>query len=186
MTLDYFTIKRFHDSSWQERVRMPVDKLLVIESITQKLSPKSTGIQRAFEYWHDKKRRGRVRVNDFEWIPSDDVATTLVDVSPLSPFHYRFMSHNLRYFHWMVEKPLAEFPHREIIEACSLEYHACKIDAEPVGHHISHDLNGFNRDYLRLLLPLTNQHGDVSVLACVSRHLGLSTRAGSLPTTPGG
>jgi len=185
MTLREFTIKQFGERGWQQRVRFPVDKLLAVEKVMQWGGGRTdSGIQNAFKYWLNKKHGGRVRLDEYEWEPDDDVVTTLIDVSPPNPFHYRFKSHHLKYFRWMMEKPLAEFPHREIMNACSLEYHSCKADAEPVGHHISHDLNGFRRDYVRLLLPLTDSSGHVSALACVSRHLHSTTPAGSPPSTP--
>lgn len=177
MTLSAYTVKRFGTQGWQKRVRFPVDKLLAIEQVNQRFGQTASGIEIAFEYWREKQVGGRVQLDDYEWEPSEDVATTLVDVSAESPFQYRFTSHHLKYFRWMTEKRLSEFPHREIITACGIEYHSCKADATPVGHHISHDLSGFKRDYLRLLLPLTDPTGRVSSLLCVSRHLDSATHA---------
>lgn len=187
MTLHAFTVKQFGGRGWQQRARFPVDKLLAIEQVNRRVGGRTeSGIQNAYNYWQSKRRAGRVRLDDYEWEPDGDVVTTLIDVSPWSPFRYRFRSHHLKYFRWMTDKPLAEFPHREIINACSLEYHSCKADAQPVAHHISHDLAGFRRDYLRLLLPLTDRSGHVSTLACVSRHLDSTAPAGSPPSTRGG
>jgi hypothetical protein len=186
MTLRSFTIRQFGERRWQKRVQLSVDKLLAVELINEQYSRTKSGIQKAFEYWRDKKQRGRLTLEGYEWGPGDDVVTTLIDVSPSSPFHYRFMSHNLKYFRWMTDRRLTDFPHREIVDACALEYHACKAAAEPAAHHISHDLNGFRRDYLRLLLPLTDRWGRVSALACVSQHLDSPVPAGSPPSTPAG
>jgi hypothetical protein len=186
MTLRAFTVRQFGEKRWQKRVQFSVDKLLAVELINERFGRTKSGIQKAYEYWRDKKQRGRLSLDGYEWGPGDDVATTLIDVSPSSPFHYRFMSHNLKYFRWMTDRRLADFPHREIADACALEYYACKADGAPAAHHISHDLDGFRRDYLRLLLPLTDQSGRVSALACVSRHLDSPAPAESRPSIPAG
>ena len=177
MNLPVFTVKRFGERSWQERVRLPAENLLAIEQLNQHLNVTESGIQLAFKYWKDLRRAGRVRQDEYNWEPSADVSTSLIDVTPSNPFAYSFTAHNLRCFSWMTGKQLAEFPHRQIVDACGIEYFSCKSDAQPVGHHISHNLNGFKRDYLRLLLPLTDRSGQVSALACVSRHLDSPTPA---------
>jgi len=171
MSLGNFNVVHFGTDRWVRRVQLSVDKLLVTELTNQRFGGTVSGIQRAFEYWRDKQYNGRVTLANFELESGDDVATTLIDVMPSSPLHYRFMSTRFKYFRWMADKQLSDFPHREIIEACSIEYLSCKAGTMPVAHHISHDLNGFSRDYVRLLLPLTDQAGQVSALACVSRHL---------------
>ena len=184
MTFRTFTVKRFGERRWQTRVQFSVDRLLGIELINERFGRPKSGIQKAYEHWRDKKRGGQVRLDDYEWGPGDDVATTLIDVSPSSPLRYRFTSTRFRYFGWMTDRRLSDFPHREIVEACSAEYLACKSGAEPVAHHLAHDLNGFRREYLRLLLPLTDRSGRVSALACISRHLDSPAPAGSPPATP--
>jgi len=166
-----FTITQFGKNRWVRRAQLPVDKLLAAEALNQRFGGTVSGIQRAFEYWRDRQRNGHTMLADFELETGDEVATTLIDVMPTSPLHYRFMSTHFKYFRWMADKQLSDFPHREIIEACCIEYLSCKTGMFPVAHHISHDLNGFSRDYVRLLLPLTDQAGRVSALACVSRHL---------------
>ncbi len=186
MSLDVFTVKQFGEKRWQTRVCFPAGKLLAIESLNQRLAGRATGIQRAYEYWQQRKRGAYVRVDDYELEAGDDVSTSLIDVTPESPFHYRFTSTQFKIVRWMADRRLAEFPHRDIVRACSTEYLACKAASEPVGHHISHDLNGFRRDYLRLLLPLTDRMGRVSALVCVSRHLDSLAHAGPSPSIPGG
>lgn len=186
MTLDVFTIKQFGDHCWQTRVRLPVERLLAIEQLNQRLGGVATGIQRAFTYWQQRRRGAGVRADEYELETGDDVSTSLIDVTPESPFQYRFTSTQFKIVRWMADRRLVEFPHRDIVHACSTEYLACKAGAEPVGHHISHDLQGFRRDYLRLLLPLTDRTGRVSALVCVSRHLDSPAPGESSPSIPGG
>ena len=186
MSLDVYTVKHFGDNRWQTRVRFPVERLLAIEQISQRLGGAATGIQRAYQNWHQRMRGRQVVAEDYELDPGQDVSTSLIDVTPESPLHYRFTSTQFKIVRWMADKRLAEFPHSDIVHACSTEYLSCKSAAEPVGHHISHDLDGFRRDYLRLLLPLTDRTGHVSALVCVSRHLGLPAPDGSFPSTPVG
>ena len=186
MSLRIFTIKQFGENRWQTRVRFPVDRLLSIEQLGQRLGGAATGIQRAYEYWQQRKRGAGVEADSYELEPGCDVSTSLIDVTPESPLHYRFTSTQFKIVRWMADKRLAEFPHRDIVYACSNEYLACKTAAEPVGYHISHDLDGFRRDYLRMLLPLTDRTGRVSALVCVSRHLDSPIPGGSSPSIPAG
>jgi hypothetical protein len=186
MSLNVFTVKQFGQTGWQTRVRFPVDRLLAIESLSQRLGGSATGIQRAFEYWQQRKRGAGVVSGNYELTPGNDVSTSFIDVTPESPLHYRFTSTQFKIVRWMADRRLAEFPHRDIVHACSAEYLSCKAAAEPVGHHITHDLDGFRRDYLRLLLPLTDRTGRVSALVCVSRHLDSPAPAGSSPSIPCG
>jgi len=183
MTLGVITVKQFGDRRWQIRELVPVDKLLAIEKIGDDLSRSNSGIQNAFKYWQERKRKGRVRTDDFKLGPMESATTLLIDVTPENPYNYKFLVKRDLCFKWLQDRRLAEFPYSDIIRWCSTEYHSCKSSAEPVGYHISHDLNGFKRDYLRLLLPLTDQSGHVSALACVSRHLDSPILAGLPPST---
>lgn len=186
MSLKVFTIKQFGEQCWQTRVRLPVDKLLAIEHLNQRLGGVASGIQRAYEYWQQRRRGACIETGDYELEPGDDVSTSFIDVTPESPLQYRFTSTQFKIVRWMADRRLSEFPHRDIVHACSAEYLSCKAAVEPVGHHISHDLQGFRRDYLRLLLPLTDRMGRVSALVCVSRHLDSPTLAEPFPATQGG
>lgn len=186
MTLRTFTMTHLGEQGWQKRQQMPVDKLLEIEQIGEKLCHSTSVIQKAFGYWKKENRSGRTSLADFDFVPSEDGAVSLIDVTPESPYHYRFSVKRAVYIQWMEDKVLAEFPYSDIIRSCSNEYYWCKATAEPVGHHISHDLKGFRREYVRLLLPLTDRSGRVSALACVARHLDLPTPAESRPTIPRG
>jgi len=186
MTLRAFTMTQMGDEGWQKRQQMPVDTLLAIEQIGEQVGRSKSAIQKAFSYWQIEHRNGRTSQKDFNLAPINTGAISLIDVTPESPYHYRFSVKRDVYFRWMEEKPLAEFPYPDIIRFCSNEYYSCKMAAEPFGHHISHDLKGFKREYLRLLLPLTDRSGRVSALACVSRHLDSPTPVGSSPSTPRG
>ena len=185
MTLRAFTMTQLGDQGWQKRIQMPVDKLLEIEQIGEQVCHSKSGIQKAFEYWLENSSDG-AGLDGFNLAPIEDGAISLIDVTPDSPYHYRFSVKFAKYIRCMEDKRLAEFPYSDIIRSCSNEYYWCKVNAEPVGHHISHDLKGFRRDYLRLLLPLRDRSGRVSALACVSRHLDSPTPGGSLPSTPRG
>lgn len=171
MTKRVIKLKQFGESGWQERIQFPLDKLLAIEGVGQSPALPKSSIQVAFARWQNQHRNGQVRENAFDLEPIPGLLMSVIDVTADDPYHYRFAMKRDRYFRWMESKPLAEFPYSEITLSCSNEYYACKTASEPVGHHISHDLDGFKRSYLRLLLPLTDRSGRVSALACVSRHL---------------
>ena len=186
MTVHGLTMTHFGGQGWQKRVQMPVDRLIAIEEIGERMHHSMSAIQKAFRHWQDRTEKGRVRIDNFQMAPADDSAFLLIDVTPESPYHYRFSVKRDKYFRWLEEKRLAEFPYSEIIRSCTNEYYTCKMTGDPVGHHITHDLNGFKRDYLRLLLPLADQRGRVAALACVSRHLDYQAPDELRPSTPRG
>lgn len=147
-----------------------------------------TNIKLVQEYWHALMTDGRVHAADFN--PAcdlgnpEDLGVTIshIDVDVDNPWHYRFTSYNGRYFNWMSGKCLAEFPLPPVVDDCAVEYYECKSAGRPVAHHIQHDLNGFRRDYLRLLLPLSGKDGSLTGLVSVGRHLSIPDPGELSPT----
>lgn len=182
------TVLRRTREGWQRRTRLDFDLLMSMEEAIAAITRTPTSIKRMHEYWRSRTTAGRAYAANFD--PAHDlggpeelgITFSQVDVALDNPWHYRFTSYTGRYFSWMHGKCLAEFPLPPVVDDCALEYYECKSAGRPVAHHIQHDLNGFSRDYLRLLLPLSGKDGSLAALVSVGRHLAIPDPAESSPT----
>jgi len=170
------TVIRRTPEGWQRRTQLDFDRLIAMEKSVAAATRTPTNISIVYDYWQSRKHAGAVRLKDFS--PVRDlgelgVTITHVDIDVDNPWHYRFTSYKGLYFGWMNGKCLADFPLTPVIDECALEYFECKSARRPVAHHIQHDLNGFSRDYLRLLLPLAGSDGSPKALVSVGRHLAI-------------
>ena len=176
------TVIRRSPEGWQRRTQLDFDKLIAMERSLVAVTRMPTNVTVVYDYWLSLRRGGIVRLKDFA--PRRDlgkmgVTVTQIDVDSDNPWHYRFTSHKGVYFGWMNGKCLADFPLTPVIDECAIEYFECKSAGRPVAHHIEHELSGFRRDYLRLLLPLSGCDGSPRALVSVVRHLALQDLAGS-------
>ena len=167
------TLIRRTPDGWQRRTLLDIDKLMAMERALAAVTRMPTNINLAYAYWQQRQRVSSVQVGTFEphQRPENNSMITIIDVDVENPWHYRFASHKGRYFGWMDGKRLAEFPLAPIVDECAIEYLECKSAGRPVAHHIQHKLNGFSRNYLRLLLPLADCAGTTRALVSVVRHL---------------
>jgi len=169
-------------------MRLDFDMLMSMEQAFAVATRTPTNIERMQAYWRARMTHGRVYAADFN--PARDLGNpedlgitfSHVDVDVENPWHYRFTSYTGRYFSWMCGKCLAEFPLPPVVDDCAVEYYECKSAGQPVAHHIQHDLNGFSRDYLRLLLPLSGKDGSLTGLVSVGRHLSIPDPGELSPT----
>lgn len=187
------TVIRRSAAGWQRRTQLPFDRFMAMEKSIAKVTRVPNNISAVYDYWFDRMRNGVVHLKDFtphQNLERNTSTVTLIDVDGEDPWHYRFASHKGLYFGWMDGKCLSEFPLIPIVDECAIEYFECKSDRRPTAHHIQHNLNGFSRNYLRLLLPLAADDARPVALVSVVRHLALqypgessqATRPGS--TTP--
>lgn len=170
------TVIRRTPEGWQRRTKLDIDKLMAMEHAVARVTRKPTSISLAFDYLQERRQAGIVRVDDFvahEQFADSGSKITTIDVDIENPWNYRFASHKGLYFGWMNGKCLAEFPLAPVVDECAIEYFECKSAGQPVAHHIQHNLNGFSRNYLRLLLPLAGADGVPKALVSVVRHLAL-------------
>jgi hypothetical protein len=157
---------------------MDPDMLLAMEKAIASVTRTPRGIDLVHEYWRRQSNQGVVRATDFD--PEDalgdpeklGVTISLVDVEMENPWHFRFARFNGRYFAGLDGRCLSDFPLTPVINDCALEYFDCKAETKPSAHHIRHNLNGFSRNYLRLLLPLVGDDGSPTRIVTVGRHLG--------------
>lgn len=181
-------IRRTHEG-WQRRTRLDFNKLMAMEHAVAGVTRTPTGINIVQEYWRSQMSAGVVHFEDFNPVRDlgdlADLGVTVchVDVRGENPWHYRFTSFKGLYFGWMGGRCLADFPLPPVVDDCAVEYFECKSAGQPVAHHIQHNINGFSRDYLRLLLPLAGGDGSPTALVSVGRHLVIQDPGESSPAT---
>jgi len=169
---------RYDNGDLQQRHDLGIDTLLNAESMIEWLTRAPTPLQHAYAQWESQKRNGFVRTKDFELAPTAGLSTYVQDVTPENPALYRFTAFNVLCVSELANKVIAEHPIHQIQADLMCEYTLCKTTKNAMAHRILHAFGGFRRDYLRLLLPLCNRRGNVTALACISRHL--AAPAGSL------
>jgi hypothetical protein len=169
---------RYDNGDVQQRHDLGIDALLNVESMVEWLTRAPTPLQRAYAQWESLKRGGFVRAAEFELPHSAGLSTYIMDVTPDDPAQFRFTAFNVLYVRELENKVIAEHPIKQIQADLMCEYTLCKATKNAMAHRIFHIFGGFKRDYLRLLLPLSDFRGNVTALACISRHL--AAPAGSL------
>ncbi len=152
---------------WQERTEITVDALLEIERIGERLGQPSSNIRRAFQYWSERHTVGFVRAAQFRF----EDGASIVDATPHDPLGFHFIHYGGVNFRQMRGKTLGEFPIQQCAHPCAGEYFECRSSNRPLAQRIQHSINGFMRDYVRLLLPLCDGSGRVTRLATVYRHI---------------
>lgn len=169
---------RYDNGDQQRRHDLGVDALLNAEGMVEWLTREPTALQRAYALWESLKKRGVVRAVDFALPLTSGLSTYMMDVTADDPAHYRFTAFNVLCVPELADKVIAEHPIQPLRADLMCEYNRCKTAGTPMAHRITHIFGGFRRDYLRLLLPLCDRRGNVTALACMSRHL--ATPDGSL------
>lgn len=172
------TVKLVLDTSYpngdrQQRFDIGVDGLINSETVVEWIAGRPTPVQAAYASWENGKRSGFVRESDFKLGIYEGISTFLVDVIPDDPGEFRYTGANLLYVSQLDGTVVGDHPIESVRVDLMYEYLMCKLYNRPLGYRIRHSFSGFRRDYLRLLLPLCDRHGNVTSLACVSRHLAV-------------
>jgi hypothetical protein len=104
----------------------------------------------------------------------------MIDVSADNPRAFRFNiitpagTNSGRYSQHVSQimgSVVSEHPILEMRADMMLEYDACKRSKRASAYRLTHDVNGFVRDYVRLLLPVCDRQGHVTALLGYARHL---------------
>lgn len=130
---------------------------------------------RFFEYW---RSLGDMPLAD-GFVPQrvfDEQAlrfTGLVDCRAGDPLGYIIAAHTRvappRYSSALVGAPLRQFPDRLHAVAVAQDHFQCALRGKPIYHEILHSIDGVERHYARLMLPLFDAGGRVANIAVATR-----------------
>ena len=69
-------------------------------------------------------------------------------------------------------RPLCDRPELDMdTTACAIEFMSCKLERKPLYHEIDQLLGGLKRHYMRLMLPVQNDAGEVDLIYFAIRDL---------------
>lgn len=139
-----------------QRVEIPFEGLLQIEGMMARLLGGDTVIQQLYRDWIAGRR-------DF---------VNVVEATVSEPMLYRLPNHNGRLSRDWPSRVLKDFPARDHARMCAIEYAQCSRVALPMAHYIRHSYGIMEREYFRLVVPLSRGR------------LAYATRALSGPRTP--
>ena len=121
------------------RVEMPFEGLMQIEGMMARFLGDETMIQRLYRDW----MAGR---EDFK---------NVVDTTVSEPMLYRLPNHDGSLSgHWP-SRVLKDFPARDHARMCAIEYAQCSRVVLPMAHYIRHFYGVMEREYFRLVVPLS-------------------------------
>jgi hypothetical protein len=169
-------IEREFGGNTVSRVDIGIEGLIAAENAGGFASP----ISEAYRKWSDLAFKGVPTAEDFPVSDFPSLSHYTVDVSCENPEGYRFNFISLgaegsdRHRQLMAtlsNSVVAEHPMEDIRADMMAEYTLCKYSNEPSAYRLSHTIDGFTRDYARLLLPVCDRQGNVSALVGLSRHL---------------
>lgn len=123
-----------------QRVEIPVEGLLQIEDMMERFLHRETTIQQLYRGW-------RAGLQNFE---------NMVDATVSEPMLYRLPNHSGRLSgHWPT-RLLKDFPARDHARMCAIEYAQCNRVTLPMAHYIRHAYGVMEREYFRLVVPLSD------------------------------
>jgi len=139
-----------------QRVEIPFEGLLQIEEMMARLLGGETVIQQLYRDWVAGRQ-------DFD---------NVVEATVSEPMLYRLPNHNGRLSGNWPSRFLKDFPARDHARMCAIEYAQCSRVVLPMAHYIRHSYGIMEREYFRLVLPLSGSR------------MAYATRALSGPRTP--
>ncbi len=135
----------------QERQRLSVSGILDVEKLTGERTP----LVRLYERWRDNSD-----LRGFSWI----------DVTADNPFNFVLHNHRGTFIGGLSNLVLNEYPFQMQVRSCAAEYWECKTEAQPVAHYVNQELDGRQREYVRLMIPITGAYGKVAKIVYAYRH----------------
>lgn len=125
---------------FQERIRLSVDQLLKVESLLLVPSP----IVEAYKRWEQDSLLNSA---------GSSMNFGIIDLSHENPFKYKIDKH----LHISIKElnglRLAEHPLPNHARMCGMEYLLAKETSQPVCHYVNQLVGGWEREYLRIILP---------------------------------
>lgn len=168
--------RNYHGNSHQ-RIDIGIDRLMKAEGAGG-FGP--TYMVDAYRRWLSVAQNGITKEQDFCGGRSHVVPNYKIDVHADNPQAFRFNiitpagNDSDRYSQHVLQimgSVVAEHPIKEMRADMMYEYDACKRSKRALAYRLTHDVNGFVRDYSRLLLPVCDRQGNVTALMGFARHL---------------
>jgi hypothetical protein len=122
-----------------QRVEIPVEGLLDIEAMMTRFLGDETVIQQLYREWAAGHR-------DF---------VNVVEATVSEPMLYRLPNHKGRLSRHWPSRVLKDFPARDHARMCAIEYAQCSRVVLPMAHYIRHSYGIMEREYFRLVVPLS-------------------------------
>lgn len=170
-------LERTYRGNSHRRIDIGIDQMMKSES-TGVSGP--TSLFEAYRRWLSVAQNGFVTEQDFLGDGLPVRPNYKIDVHTENPQAFRFNiimpaanSSTLysRHVSQIMDSVVAEHPLEEMRVDMMFEYDTCKRSGCVSTYRLTHDVNGFIRDYARLLLPVCDRSGTVTALIGYARHL---------------
>ena len=150
----------------QSRILYPLEMLAERES--------ETALGHLFQYWR-RRCDGDKPPLEHEFSPREILPPEFIgpvswlDVTPEDPLNFMFRDHVSTTLISMADKPLRAVSNRLHMTALAAEYTRCKSFRQPMYHEIDQIIDGISRQYVRLLVPVTDKKARVCRLFSATR-----------------
>jgi len=170
-------LERKYGGNSHQRIDIGIDRLMKAEGAVG-FGP--TYLVEAYRRWRSVTQNGVATEQDFYGDGLHIAPNYIIDVRTDNPRAFRFNiitpagNNTGRYSQHVSQimgSVVADHPIREMRADMMLEYDACKRRKCASAYRLTHDVNGFVRDYARLLLPVCDRQGNVTALVGYARHL---------------
>lgn len=159
------------------RIDIGIDRLMKAEGAGG-IGP--TYMVEAYKRWLSVARDGFTKEQDFFANGLPLGPNYKIDVRADNPKAFRFeiimpagsdSGRYTRHVSQIMGSVVAEHPIKEMHADMMIEYDTCKRGRLASAYRLTHNVNGFVRDYARLLLPVCDRQGNVTALMGYARHL---------------
>ena len=174
-------LERKYGRNTHQRIDIGIDRLMNVEGAGG-FSP--TFMVEAYRRWLSAAQNGVTAEQDFYGAGLHSAPNYWIDVRADNPRAFRFNiitpagSNTGRYSQHVSQikgSIVSEHPILEMRTDMMLEYDACKRSKRASAYRLTHDVNGFVRDYVRLLLPVCDRQRHVTALLGYALHLEVPT-----------
>lgn len=158
------------------RIDIGVDRLMRAEDAA---GTGPTYMVEAYKRWTSAAQNGFTKEQDFFADRFPFGPNFKIDVDADNPKAFRFeiimpagndSGRYTRHVSQITGSVVAEHPIKEMHADMMIEYDACKRSRLASAYRLTHNVNGFVRDYARLLLPVCDRQGKVTALMGYARH----------------
>jgi len=170
-------LERKYGGNSHQRIDIGIDRLMKAECAGG-FGP--TFLVDAYRRWLSAAQNGVTTEQNLYGDGLHSAANYVIDVRADNPRAFRFNiikpagNNTGRYSEHVsqiMDSVVSEHPMQEMRADMMLEYDTCKRSKRASAYRLTHDVNGFVRDYVRLLLPVCDRQGHVTALLGYARHL---------------